>query len=226
VRFPAVDDEADRQVLERTLYGKIALEDLSEDQSRDMIAAAERRMQRRRKLLDEAKRRVESGVLPITGLTAFLEQFDTSRKVYEQTVGRARLFQQLAEMVRAEQEMESRMDEATADNLRPGDRFDGDGSAVSTGQVRAIEVTFEKEFGKPLPVSARGETVLHRTLGFDHRGRLDVAVNPGSREGLWLRRFLEALRVPYLAFYGAVAGQATGAHIHVGPPSNRIRRTD
>jgi hypothetical protein len=39
-----------------------------------------------------------------------------------------------------------------------------------------------------------------------------------------VRRYLIAKGVPFLAFRGAVRGQATGAHIHIGLPSSRIPR--
>jgi hypothetical protein len=63
-------------------------------------------------------------------------------------------------------------------------------------------------------------------MGFDHRGRVDVALKPDSREGQWLRKYLQARDIPYLAFRSAIRGVATNAHIHIGPPSNRIRRAD
>jgi len=75
-------------------------------------------------------------------------------------------------------------------------------------------------------VSARGETAVHRALGFDHRGRLDVAVSPDSSEGKWLREYLAANSIPFFAFRAAVAGKATAPHIHVGPESTRIRFAD
>ena len=42
-----------------------------------------------------------------------------------------------------------------------------------------VEAAYEEHFGKPLPISAMGETAVHRALGFDHRGRVDVA--PATR---------------------------------------------
>ena len=55
---------------------------------------------------------------------------------------------------------------------------------------------FARRFGKPLPISADGQTATHNALGFDHKGRVDVAVNPNEPEGIWLRHYLEAKRVP------------------------------
>ena len=77
-----------------------------------------------------------------------------------------------------------------------------------------------------MPISARGETALHRSLGFDHRGRIDVALNPDQREGVWLRTWLQRSKIPYYAFRAAVRGKATAPHIHLGPPSTRLRLAD
>jgi hypothetical protein len=63
---------------------------------------------------------------------------------------------------------------------------------------------------------------VHRSLGFDHRDRVDVALNPDQTEGRWLMSLLDRLSVPYIAFRHAVAGRATGAHIHIGLPSPRL----
>jgi len=64
-------------------------------------------------------------------------------------------------------------------------------------------------------VSAMGETAVHRALGFDHRGRVDVAVNPDQPEGVWLREFLTENRIPYFAFRQAVPGKGHwSAHTH------------
>ena len=73
-----------------------------------------------------------------------------------------------------------------------------------------------------MPISANGETSVHRALGFDHRGRVDVAVMPDQPEGIWLRHYLEAHNIPFYAFRSAIAGKATGAHIHIGPGSTRL----
>ena len=86
-----------------------------------------------------------------------------------------------------------------------------------------MDAEFEKQFGKPLPVSAMGETGVHRALGFDHRGRVDVALHPDQPEGRWLLEFLTGNHIPYFAFRQAVPGKATGAHIHIGPMSTHLK---
>ena len=51
---------------------------------------------------------------------------------------------------------------------------------------------------------------------------MDVAVHPDSAEGLGLMDHLRSAGIPFIAFRRAVAGEATGAHVHIGQPSRRI----
>ncbi|HXJ78306.1 MAG TPA: hypothetical protein VMS64_06440 [Candidatus Methylomirabilis sp.] len=85
-----------------------------------------------------------------------------------------------------------------------------------------LQQMFVSRFGRPLPISAYGQTALHDRMGFDHSGALDVAVHPDSPEGRALIDYLKAEGLPFIAYRGAVAGAASGAHIHVGQPSPRI----
>ena len=105
------------------------------------------------------------------------------------------------------------------------EHFEGDGSFTKE-DFKHVLLAYEKQFSKPLPISAQGETALHRSLGFDHRDRVDVALFPDAAEGLWLRHYLEGSDIPYYAFRNSVPGKATAAHIHIGPPSNRIAKSD
>lgn len=92
----------------------------------------------------------------------------------------------------------------------------------SLAMAPAIGQLFADRFGRPMPVSAFGQTAVHNRLGFDHRHAVDVAVHPDSREGRALIAWLRERRVSYLAFRGPVPGAATGAHIHIGEPSARL----
>jgi hypothetical protein len=91
----------------------------------------------------------------------------------------------------------------------------------SLAQVPTVERFFTERFHRALPVSALGQTPVHDRLGFDHRNALDVAVHPDSPEGQALMSWLRAHGLSYLAFRGAVSGEATGAHVHIGEPSPR-----
>jgi hypothetical protein len=84
-----------------------------------------------------------------------------------------------------------------------------------------LERFFTERFQRALPVSALGQTAVHDRLGFDHRNALDVAVHPDSAEGKALIAWLRGQGVSFLAFRGPIAGEATGAHVHIGEPSPR-----
>jgi hypothetical protein len=71
-------------------------------------------------------------------------------------------------------------------------------------------------------VSAFGQTPVHDRLGFNHQNALDVALHPDTAEGQAVMTWLRGQGVSYLAFRHAVAGGATGAHVHVGEPSTRL----
>jgi len=87
--------------------------------------------------------------------------------------------------------------------------------------LATLERFFTERFHRALPVSALGQTAVHDRLGFDHRNALDVAVHPDSAEGKALMTWLRGQGVSFLAFRGPVAGEATGAHLHIGEPSPR-----
>ena len=212
----ALGDAQDMAVLRRTMYGQ----DITEEQAGEMVAAAQRRLDRRQKQLDRARGLVDSGIAAKNDLGPLEEQVDFARKEYELAVSRAKLNQELVEMARAEQIRQSREPGLTGGAQVPV-RYDGAGT-FTPAQFSQVSAAFEHRFSKPLPVSAMGETAVHRAMGFDHRGRVDVALNPDQPEGLWLRQYLEARRIPYFAFWQASPGKATGAHIHIGPESTRL----
>jgi hypothetical protein len=113
--------------------------------------------------------------------------------------------------------------------LRPGEyaeranwiRYAGRG-AWSLRGAAAIEKFFLERFGRPLPVSALGQTAFHDRMRLDHREALDVALHPDSAEGRSLIDFLRRSGIPFIAFRNGVPGSASGAHIHIGRPSLRF----
>lgn len=88
--------------------------------------------------------------------------------------------------------------------------------------TQGLQAFFTRTFGRALPVSAYGQTAVHDKLGFDHRNAMDVAVHPDTAEGRAVMEWLRTSGLSFIAFRGAVAGAATGAHIHVGEPSQRV----
>jgi len=85
-----------------------------------------------------------------------------------------------------------------------------------------VQRFFLERVGRPLPVSAWGQSAVHDRFGFDHRQAIDVAVHPDSPDGQALAEFLRGAGFSFVAFRQAVAGAATGAHFHIGEPSRRL----
>jgi methylphosphotriester-DNA--protein-cysteine methyltransferase len=99
-------------------------------------------------------------------------------------------------------------------------RFNGS-AEWSLADAPKIEKFFLRTFGRTLPISAFGQSPTHDHLRFDHRDAMDVAVHPDTAEGRSLMAYLRRAGIPFIAFRNAIAGSATGAHIHIGPPSIR-----
>ena len=210
----ALADARDGAILRQDIYQQ----DLTEAQADELVGAAGRQFDRRKAAFDEAKQMVETGVAPLISLDTYLRDLDFARKECDLAETRARLAREVARQAEAEEAVLAR---GPAAGSPLTERFDGAG-AFTPAMFRKTETAFEARFGKSLPVSAMGQTAVHRALGFDHRGRVDVALNPDQPEGVWLRRYLTENGIPFFAFRHAVPGKATGAHIHLGPMSTRL----
>lgn len=208
-------DAQDMAVLRRTMFSN----DLAEAEASEMVAAAQRRLDRRQKHLDKIRGMIDAGVAARADLGPFQAEVDYARQEYDLAVSRANLCHELADLARAEQNRQ--LHPVPADSPGASARYDGDG-VFSGADFQRLAAAYEHRFAAPLPVSAMGDTAAHRALGFDHTGRVDVALNPDQPEGIWLRQYLESRRIPYFAFWHAVPGKATGAHIHIGPESTRL----
>lgn len=213
-----IADAEDEAFLRKTLYGQ----DLTAEQADEMIAAAERRVDRRKQALEAARKLVAANVAAPLSLGTYENDVESAQQEFRLAESRARLTRELAEMARAEEDFDLRLAHSPSEASTLAERYDGDG-IFNPVQLARIETAFESKFGKALPVSALGETAVHRALGFDHRGRVDIALAPDGSEGTWLREYLTRNRIPFFAFRHAVPGKATGAHIHIGPGSQRIR---
>jgi hypothetical protein len=216
-------DAEDNAILRRTLYGSLRVEDFTKEQSDQMVAAAQRLVDRQKERYDRTQELVNEGILARVSLMAMLEDLEYRRKALDLANFRAKLVEDLAEQANAEGELDEPGPVFGARRLI--ERYDGRGMFRESDFLR-ISSAFQRQFGKALPISAKGDTALHRSMGFDHRGRVDIALNPDHREGAWLRSHLQKLKLPYYAFRAAVRGKATAPHIHLGPPSGRYRVAD
>jgi hypothetical protein len=220
----ALDDATDESVLDQTLYGHVEIQDLTEAQASEMLTAAQRLVDRAQAEVDRGKALIAEGVAPKDFCVEFEAELGRRTQVLGQAKDRAALLNEIVAMVHAE--IETRPHGGKSAPGAAEEYVDGSHGLLTSKDIKTLTLAFEKKFDKPMPVSARGETATHRALGFDHTGRIDVALMPDSTEGKWLRAYLEANDIPYYAFRVAIAGKATGAHIHVGPGSTRLLPTD
>jgi hypothetical protein len=215
-----IDDDA---VLKRTLYAPMRPDELAVEQCDLMVVAAERRVKRLEEKIEEIKPLIEQGIFARNELKPLEEELDYRKRTLDLAASRAKFILELADAAK----MEASFDAYQLDlGVKPvQERFDGK-AAFGQAAFKRVVLAYQEQFGKALPVSANGETAFHKALGYDHRGRVDVALSPDQPEGQWLRQYLEKEQIPYFAFRSAVAGKASAEHIHIGPPSVRLRVAD
>jgi hypothetical protein len=232
----AREDLADAQddvILERDLQRDFSAHDTT-SQADEVVAAAQRRVDRQQARVEEAQKLVATGLVALSYLTPFVSEL-TARQI-QLDLANSRAQSVRDTIARNKEPQPDSVPGGAAQNEPPieyaemftsgMEHYEGAGEFHESRDLKPLEKAFEKKFDRPLPISAEGETELHRALGFDHRGRIDVAINPDSSEGVWLRRYLRALKIPYYAFTRAIAGKATAAHIHIGPGSTRLQNAD
>lgn len=211
-------DAQDEAILTGTLYAPGRLQDMTEERAQAMVGAAERRVERESKIVEERQKLLASGIIAKSELRSYQDELDARTRVLALAENRVKLLEELRAMAETEKRLE-RLAHAPGDVLI---RYDGNG-LFSLSDLPVIASEYQKRFHHALPVSAMGQTLVHQSMGLDHRNRVDVALNPDQPEGIWLRQLLERLHVPYLAFRSAVAGAATAPHIHIGTGSTRLK---
>jgi hypothetical protein len=216
-----VADAEDEEILSETLYGNVRVADMTDEQGQRMLGAATRRVQRQQAIVDEREKLLDSGVLARAEISSFEDELEARKRVLELARNRIELMNELRQMAESEQRLERALQQGgSLKNVMI--RYEGNG-LFSLSDLPTISTEFQKHFHTALPVSALGQTFVHQAMGLDHRNRVDIALNPDSDEGVWLRQLLERLHVPYLAFRTAVAGAATAPHIHIGRESTRLK---
>ena len=229
-------DAQDQAILEHTLYGQVGAPAWTDQLGERMLAAAERSVDRQQERIETAKKLVAGGVAVPMYLAPFEAELTTRQLTLDLARSRVHLMHETAALVRlqksitdsasASSESEA-LDEDSGVLAATGmEHYEGDGIFDESRDLGPLSLAFVAKFDHPLPVSAEGETGLHRALGFDHRGRVDVAINPGDPEGVWLRHYLKSRKIPFYAFTHAFPGRATAAHIHIGPGSLRLHTSD
>ena len=223
-------DAQDDAVLARTLYGDLPAKDWTDQMAQEGMAAAERRVQRQQERLDQTRQLVDQGFIAQSALAPVQAELTTRQTKLDLARLQARQLDSVASLAKLEESIvqsEEAARSVQSDLVLDGmEHFEGSGQFKEARDLKPIETAFERKFERELPISADGETNLHRSLGLDHRGRVDVAVAPNTPEGIWLRGYLKSRDIPYYAFTHAMPGKATGAHIHIGPGSTRLTEAD
>jgi multidrug resistance efflux pump len=215
-----VDDALDMSILKKNIYSN----DTTPEQADQMVQIAERMVLRRQRAIARMQALVTSGVISLAEAQLAGADLDRSRTELAMAITRASVVRQLADAAKIQKQIATLENQAETHpewNGRLYTRYDGNGAFSAVDRQR-VEGAFMAHFFKPLPISADGETAVHRSLGFNHRGRIDVGVSPDSPEGVWLLSYLQKNHIPYFAFRAAMAHRATGAHIHIGPQSTRL----
>ena len=211
-------DMQDDAAIRNSLYQK----DITVEQADVMVDVTARRVARQQAAAEDRFKLLSQGIIAQSELTDAVSQLEQAKREHTWAESRARFAREMVDLAKNEQEMMRQVElSASGHPIASGgmiQHFVGSNRFDMT-QFASIDRAFEVRFAHPLPVSAMGETEVHRSLGFDHRNRVDVALQPDLPEGLWLRGYLEAHNIPFFAFKSAVAHKATGAHIHIGPPS-------
>jgi hypothetical protein len=200
--------ETYRESLERLLV----LQKQDEERAREIVT-------RRKLLLEEgviAKREVEESETAL----------EEAQKKAAETTQRMNEVEQLVAEVTATEQLANQPPEVEPVNTTRNRvmlvRYTGRNAFGLTDTYAKAEAFFRARYGRSLPVSAFGQTETHNRLGFDHTRGLDVAVHPDTAEGQALQAYLKAEGISFIAIRGAIAGSATGAHIHIGAPSKRL----
>jgi hypothetical protein len=223
-----IEDAKDQAILTRDLFAEPPDKSTSEAVSAELTAAAQRRLDRQTVRVEEARKLVDAGIAAKSYLEPFEAELNSRHTALDLAQIRAHLLTDLA-AAKPQPPAPGLFSSAPVDDaalLGLGmEHYEGDGAFNESRDLPPLELAFCTRFNRPLPISAEGETEVHRALGFDHRGRVDVALVPDAAEGIWLRQYLQARKIPYYAFAHAVPGKATAAHIHIGPGSTHLANT-
>ena len=186
-----------------------------------IVEAAQRRLDRHKEWIERIGKLLEIGIPPPPDLIP--AETELRSRESDLALAQARAYANAEAAASAARSLHR--DESTPlDFDGELEHYEGLGTFDEERDLQDLKKEFEAKFDHHLPISADGQTEVHRALGFDHRGRIDVAIDPRAPEGIWLRRYLRSRKIPYYAFTSAVAGKATAAHIHIGPGSNRLQR--
>jgi hypothetical protein len=221
-------DAQDRAILDRMKYADSI--DANEQPDGDMVTAAERRVNREKERIEQQRTLIADGLVASRDLTSLEEELRQRQLDLYWAQSRLQFRIQADELAEQRSLISSAQEAARTEypdfSVYGVEHYEGVGTFDEIRDLKLLSTAYETESAHPLPISADGETALHRTMGFDHRGRIDVAVDPNESPGIWLRHYLRSRQIPYFAFSRAIPGKATAARIHIGAGSTRLVHSD
>ena len=221
-------DAEDGAVIESILYSQPpAVNDALEE---SMVAAARRRVDRATERVEQTRKLIANGLDAPSAIAPVEEELDNRKMDLHWSQAHVQFRTEAAALAKAgvsiADALEATRTEYQDPSLNVMEHYEGASAFDEARDLKPLARAFATQFERPLPISADGQTELHRMLGFDHHGRVDVALNPSDPDGVWLRGYLQLHKIPYYAFTRAVAGKATAAHIHIGAGSTRLPALD
>src|SRR5262249_29061074 len=146
-------------LLERSLYARTPIEELSEQQAADTIAAAQRRIDRVEQKLERQRKLIEEGVMARGEMGGLESDLQVRRTALDQAKTRAALVHEIVEIARLEAEIELHArDTAPPKEWKASEWVDGASGLLGGPALKSLTLAYEKEFSKPLRITARGST--------------------------------------------------------------------
>src|ERR1700761_3027274 len=142
----AVADATDSVTIRKSSYSQ----DMTVEQANEVVAASNRRFERRKRAYDDAKHLVDVGAAAAQTLIPLEQDMKFAQKACELAETRANLAQQIAAMAETEAVLQAEMAAHPSEAPQIAERFDGNG--VFTPQIfTTIESAYARRFGKALP---------------------------------------------------------------------------
>lgn len=223
---PPISEEERKQLAESASQSRsnlIAASETYRESLERLMGLQKDDEKRAAELVERRKRLLELGVIARREVEEGEQSLAAAQSKVSETARQLEQIEQLVAEVNAAEQLAKIPPEPTGTFRMTGAlvRYVGSSRWAMT-DFGKVDAFFRLKFGKPIPVSAFGQTDTHNRLGFDHREAIDIAVHPDSAEGQEVIQFLMKQGISFIAIRSAIPGSATGAHIHIGPASRRI----
>ncbi len=153
-----LDDAKDEVILAHDLYGDLPDKGATEEASAEMIAAAQRRVDRQQARLEEAEKIVAAGVAARSYLAPFEAELTARQTSLDLAHLRAHLMADRAAMNQAETPpvLESFPQDDAELTWQGMEHYEGDGAFNEARELQPLEVAFAKQVRSPASDQRRG----------------------------------------------------------------------